>query len=105
MFCVFCSLTQRLSAHRLLKMKRVADHVRQRLEYGLLADAEGGKNERELDDCMEILCNGQVLSGETNLGTVKAFVWKSGDELTLHYRVKSQYAHDKRFRLAKRKKP
>jgi len=97
-------LIQKLTAHRLCRMKRVAEHVRQKLEYGVLEDASRQPALTEPEDCIEIVCNGQVLSPEANLGTVRAFVWKSGDELTLQYRVRAVYTNDKRFRVMKRKK-
>ena len=35
---------------------------------------------------VELLCNDSVLDPNSDLRTVKHFIWKSGSDLVLHYR-------------------
>ncbi|ELV14174.1 WD repeat-containing protein 48 [Tupaia chinensis] len=54
-----------------------------------------GEQEKEEDiavlaeEKIELLCQDQVLDPNMDLRTVKHFIWKSGGDLTLHYRQKS----------------
>lgn len=127
----------RLSAHRLLRIRKVANYVVQKLELELplLTDsgsaktensdekekekeketsngngtgAENGgtsssesegseKNEERVppEQYIDILCNNKVLSPTHSLATVKAFFWKSGDDIVLNYRINQKFADEK----------
>lgn len=56
-----------------------------------------GEQEKEEDiavlaeEKIELLCQDQVLDPNMDLRTVKHFIWKSGGDLTLHYRQKSTW--------------
>lgn len=110
----------RLSAHRLLRMRKVANYVASKLELELplLPDSpvktenpdekegDNSTNSSENDDTekyeervspeqyIDILCNNKVLSPTYSLATVKAFFWKSGDDIVLNYRVNPKYKED-----------
>ncbi|KAG0234464.1 hypothetical protein BGW41_001137 [Actinomortierella wolfii] len=67
---------------------RAAEAEQRRLE---------AENKRRLDllrpeNWLEVLCNDQVLSPTTSLMSAKAFYWKAGGDLVLHYRYKAQPA-------------
>ncbi|KAF9163124.1 hypothetical protein DFQ26_002913 [Actinomortierella ambigua] len=64
---------------------RAAEAEQRRLE---------AENKRRLDllrpeNWLEVLCNDQVLSPTTSLMSAKAFYWKAGGDLVLHYRYKA----------------
>uniref|UniRef100_UPI00358F1B28 WD repeat-containing protein 48-like n=1 Tax=Myxine glutinosa TaxID=7769 RepID=UPI00358F1B28 len=92
----------RLSASDMLQVRKVMEHV-----YEKIINAENDSQtpnspnndktremEKEDDIAMlaeekiELLCQDQVLDPNMDLRTVKHFIWKSGGDLTLHYRQK-----------------
>ncbi|KAF9975992.1 hypothetical protein BGZ73_000157 [Actinomortierella ambigua] len=67
---------------------RAAEAEQRRLE---------AENKRRLDllrpeNWLEVLCNDQVLPPTTSLMSAKAFYWKAGGDLVLHYRYKTSAA-------------
>ncbi|XP_038992655.1 WD repeat-containing protein 48-like [Hibiscus syriacus] len=107
-------LTQgKLSAPRILRIQKVINYVKEKMvldkpidslnTIGSFAPGIGGqlqhssvgdgllcsglkpwKNPRH---SIEILCNNQVLSPDTSLSTVRAYIWKKPEDLVLNYRV------------------
>lgn len=76
----------KLSAPRLLRVQKIIDHVESKLAEaettaGLANDGSGA---------IELLCNDEVLAPSTNLGTVRAFVWKSPEDLEFGFRPKRE---------------
>ena len=57
-------------------MKKIVNYVVTKLKL----------EEPNIEDCIEILCNDQVLPLSMNLGTIKMCLWKSGAEMQLVYR-------------------
>ena len=49
----------------------------------------GGSNDgsRSDEQAVEIVCSGQVLTSRMNIGTAQRFVWKSGGEMELFFRL------------------
>jgi WD repeat-containing protein 48 len=132
----------RLSAHRLLRIRKVANYVVQKLELELplLTDAAGSttktgdsdeketpngngngtensgtsssesegseKSEERIppEQYVDILCNNKVLSPTHSLATVKAFFWKSGDDIVLNYRINQKYADAEKHKNSPRTK-
>uniref|UniRef100_A0A672STL1 WD repeat-containing protein 48 n=1 Tax=Sinocyclocheilus grahami TaxID=75366 RepID=A0A672STL1_SINGR len=93
----------RLSASDMLQVRKVMEHVYEKI---INLDTESqttsssvndkpGEQEKEEDvaviaeEKIELLCLDQVLDPNIDLRTVKHFIWKSGGDLTLHYRQKS----------------
>uniref|UniRef100_A0A6I8RD51 WD repeat-containing protein 48 n=1 Tax=Xenopus tropicalis TaxID=8364 RepID=A0A6I8RD51_XENTR len=93
----------RLSASDMLQVRKVMEHVYEKI---INVDTESqttsssnnekpGEQEKEEDiavlaeEKIELLCQDQILDPNMDLRTVKHFIWKSGGDLTLHYRQKS----------------
>ncbi|KAG8541481.1 hypothetical protein GDO81_028932 [Engystomops pustulosus] len=89
----------------MLQVRKVMEHVYEKI---INVDTESqttsssnnekqGEQEKEEDiavlaeEKIELLCQDQVsiLDPNMDLRTVKHFIWKSGGDLTLHYRQKS----------------
>lgn len=93
----------RLSASDMLQIRKVMEHVFEKILYppneGLCL---GGSNAdsiltsmpnsappplpANIEDRIELYCNDQLLDPNTDLRTVKHFIWKQGADLVLHYR-------------------
>uniref|UniRef100_A0A665XCI8 WD repeat-containing protein 48 n=1 Tax=Echeneis naucrates TaxID=173247 RepID=A0A665XCI8_ECHNA len=93
----------RLSASDMLQVRKVMEHVYEKIinldnesqTTSSTANDKPGEQEKEEDMAMlaeekiELMCQDQVLDPNMDLRTVKHFIWKSGGDLTLHYRQKS----------------
>ncbi|KAM6953450.1 WD repeat-containing protein 48-like [Aplochiton taeniatus] len=95
----------RLSASDMLQVRKVMEHVYEKiinLDSESQAGASGGSTNDRMSDQkededmalvaeekVELLCQDQVLVPDMDLRTVKHFIWKSGGDLTLHYKQKS----------------
>jgi len=91
---------ERLIANDFLQIRKVIEHVYEKVmnggseagsgagtptgERGHGADGEEGSSMAEAQ--VELLCNDSVLDPNSDLRTVKHFIWKSGSDLVLHYR-------------------
>uniref|UniRef100_A0A7S4ESR5 WD repeat-containing protein 48 homolog n=1 Tax=Chrysotila carterae TaxID=13221 RepID=A0A7S4ESR5_CHRCT len=64
----------KLSAAKVLKLVKVLAYVEERLQMN-------GKGTP-----LQLVCNDKALPPEMTLATVRAFVWKTGEEMLLHYR-------------------
>ncbi|ROI48975.1 WD repeat-containing protein 48 [Anabarilius grahami] len=92
----------RLSASDMLQVRKVMEHVYEKI-INLDSESQTGgstgekpseqKEEEDMavlaEEKIELLCQDQVLDPNMDLRTVKHFIWKSGGDLTLHYRQKS----------------
>uniref|UniRef100_A0A3P9QCN5 WD repeat domain 48b n=1 Tax=Poecilia reticulata TaxID=8081 RepID=A0A3P9QCN5_POERE len=97
------TLKDRLSASDMLQVRKVMEHVYEKIinldnesqTTSSSANDKPGEQEKEEDMAMlaeekiELMCQDQVLDPNMDLRTVKHFIWKSGGDLTLHYRQKS----------------
>ncbi|KAK7945105.1 hypothetical protein WMY93_000833 [Mugilogobius chulae] len=93
----------RLSASDMLQVRKVMEHVYEKIinldnesqTTSSSTNDKPGEQEKEEDMAMlaeekiELMCQDQVLDPNMDLRTVKHFIWKSGGDLTLHYRQKS----------------
>uniref|UniRef100_A0A8C8IA88 WD repeat-containing protein 48 n=1 Tax=Oncorhynchus tshawytscha TaxID=74940 RepID=A0A8C8IA88_ONCTS len=94
----------RLSASDMLQVRKVMEHVYEKIinldnesQTGASGNndkpSEQQKEEEDVavlaEEKIELLCQDQVLDPNMDLRTVKHFIWKSGGDLTLHYRQKS----------------
>ena len=77
----------KLSASDMLQIRKVMEHVYQKM---MLGTGDGGEQHADggesADEKVELLCQEQMLDPAMDLRTVKHFVWKSGGELVIHYR-------------------
>ncbi|XP_022083499.1 WD repeat-containing protein 48-like [Acanthaster planci] len=86
----------RLSASDMLQVRKVLEHVYEKVMGADAGSGMNGKGPQDGDedlpsiyeDKVELLCQDQVLDASMDLRTVKHFIWKSGGDLTLHYRNK-----------------
>uniref|UniRef100_A0AAY4AMB0 WD repeat-containing protein 48 n=1 Tax=Denticeps clupeoides TaxID=299321 RepID=A0AAY4AMB0_9TELE len=95
----------RLSASDMLQVRKVMEHVYEKIinldtesqtTSSSSANEKPGDPEKEEDvavlaeEKIELMCQDQVtLDPNMDLRTVKHFIWKSGGDLTLHYKQKS----------------
>ncbi|KAK9980180.1 hypothetical protein ABG768_013563 [Culter alburnus] len=93
----------RLSASDMLQVRKVMEHVYEKIinldtesqTTSSSANDKPGEQEKEEDvavmaeEKIELMCLDQVLDPNMDLRTVKHFIWKSGGDLTLHYKQKS----------------
>lgn len=100
----------RLSASDMLQVRKVIEHVYEKIigagsdtasQAGSTHNSTSNTNteqrsesEKEAEDLstaaeekVELLCQDQVLDPNMDLRTVKHFIWKSGGDLVLHYRL------------------
>uniref|UniRef100_A0A671NTL3 WD repeat-containing protein 48 n=1 Tax=Sinocyclocheilus anshuiensis TaxID=1608454 RepID=A0A671NTL3_9TELE len=97
-----CVCRDRLSASDMLQVRKVMEHVYEKIinldsesqTGGSAAEKPSEQKEEEdmavlAEEKIELLCQDQVLDPNMDLRTVKHFIWKSGGDLTLHYRQKS----------------
>jgi WD repeat-containing protein 48 len=86
----------RLSASDYLKVRKVCEHVYEKLFVGEEMSGSGSRSEdnssnsrsEKAEDKIEILCQDELLDLEMDLRTVKYFIWKSGSDMVLNYRLK-----------------
>lgn len=85
--CEGCSLPEltavNLNAPRVLRVRKVAAYVADQLNNAF--SESGGQQVLEAKD-LDIVCNGIPLDHKMNLATVRQFLWRSPDELQLHYK-------------------
>ncbi|GIY83904.1 hypothetical protein CDAR_224162 [Caerostris darwini] len=97
---------ERLSASDMLQIRKVVEHVYEKI-MGAGSDAgsqtasqsggSGGQEKCEsekdeertsiAEEKVELLCQDQVLDPNMDLRTVRHFIWKSSNDLVLHYRA------------------
>lgn len=97
---------ERLSASDMLQVRKVIEHVYEKI-MGAGSDAgsqtasqsggSGGQEKAEpekdeertsiAEEKVELLCQDQVLDPNMDLRTVRHFIWKSSNDLVLHYRA------------------
>uniref|UniRef100_A0A915K2Q2 WD repeat-containing protein 48 homolog n=1 Tax=Romanomermis culicivorax TaxID=13658 RepID=A0A915K2Q2_ROMCU len=91
----------RLSASDMLQIRKVMEHVIEKILYQPSSDGLGlgfpGESSisqalpppplpENIEEKVELYCNEQLLDPNTDLRTVKHFIWKQGADLVLHYR-------------------
>ncbi|KAK3684307.1 hypothetical protein B0T22DRAFT_501538 [Podospora appendiculata] len=84
----------RLNANRMLRVKKILAYVAERIETPP-ADGDGaGDGEEETgaketlkpEEYLELYCNDQLLPMTMSLATLRAHVWKGGNDIVLHYK-------------------
>eukprot|EP00002_Diphylleia_rotans_P002952 TRINITY_DN11955_c0_g1_i1.p1 TRINITY_DN11955_c0_g1~~TRINITY_DN11955_c0_g1_i1.p1 ORF type:complete len:834 (+),score=163.02 TRINITY_DN11955_c0_g1_i1:96-2597(+) len=76
----------RLIAHRVLKLKRIAAYIVNKLGVQLPTDPTQPSRVVAPEDFVKLYCNDQALDVGLNLGTIRHLYWKSSsDEMQLKY--------------------
>ncbi|KAG6889626.1 hypothetical protein C0992_004582 [Termitomyces sp. T32_za158] len=81
----------KLTSSRYLRVRKLANHVQERLEKLLSREEppEKAQPKPPAENELEILCNDVVLHLNMSLAVVRQYIWKQSSELTMYYRRKS----------------
>ncbi|CRK35732.1 hypothetical protein BN1723_015008 [Verticillium longisporum] len=74
----------RLNANRMLRVKKILSYVAERIEPPV---TELDPNALRPDEYLELYCNDMKLPNTMTLATLRAHVWKGGNDITLHYKA------------------
>ncbi|EEY17905.1 WD repeat-containing protein [Verticillium alfalfae VaMs.102] len=74
----------RLNANRMLRVKKILSYVAERIEPPV---TEPDPNALRPDEYLELYCNDMKLPNTMTLATLRAHVWKGGNDITLHYKA------------------
>ncbi len=72
----------RLSANRMLRVKKIMAYVAERIEQHPEEDSNAPKPE----DYLELYCQNKPVAPTTTLATLRAHVWKNGGDVVLYYK-------------------
>ncbi|CAZ82349.1 unnamed protein product [Tuber melanosporum] len=81
----------RLNANRMLRAKKIAAYVAERLEPPFMTtsfspEIKEGQNPPKPEDWLELLCHDQIVPPAMTLATIRSYVWKAHGDVVLHYR-------------------
>jgi len=74
----------RLNANRMLRVRKILAYVAERI------DPEYDENNTEAlkpEEYLELYCNEQLLPNTMSLATLRAHIWKGGNDVVLHYKA------------------
>ncbi|KAM0335603.1 hypothetical protein ACHAQA_000651 [Verticillium albo-atrum] len=74
----------RLNANRMLRVKKILSYVAERIEPPV---TEPDPDALRPDEYLELYCNDIKLPNTMTLATLRAHVWKGGNDITLHYKA------------------
>ncbi|KAI0876353.1 WD repeat-containing protein [Hypoxylon argillaceum] len=74
----------RLNANRMLRVKKILAYVAERIET---PPEEPDPNALKPEDYLELYCNDRLLQNTMSLATLRAHVWKGGNDVVLHYKA------------------
>jgi len=83
----------RLNANRMLRVRKILAYVAERIDPLYAADLEtADQQDRPVDimrpeEYLELYCNDQLLPNTMSLATLRAHVWKGGNDIILHYKA------------------
>ncbi|KAK5821604.1 hypothetical protein F5H01DRAFT_305181 [Linnemannia elongata] len=80
----------RLTAPRMLRIRKVLAHVVEKLALQEEEDEAMRQDVLRPENWLEILCHEQVLSPTMTLATVRTHYWKTGSDVVLSYRYKQR---------------
>ncbi|EAA26970.3 hypothetical protein GE21DRAFT_3416 [Neurospora crassa] len=76
----------RLNANRMLRVKKILAYVAERIDPP--ADPENPDSDAmKPEEYLELYCNEQLLPNTMSLATLRAHVWKGGNDIVLHYKA------------------
>ncbi|KAK5635005.1 hypothetical protein RRF57_010717 [Xylaria bambusicola] len=74
----------RLNANRMLRVKKILAYVAERIET---PPEEPDPNALKPEEYLELYCNDQLLPNTMSLATLRAHVWKGGNDIILYYKA------------------
>ncbi|KAH9898623.1 WD40 repeat-like protein [Xylariomycetidae sp. FL2044] len=74
----------RLNANRMLRVKKILAYVAERIDP---TPEELESDALKPEDYLELYCNDQLLPNNMSLATLRAHVWKGGNDIVLHYKA------------------
>ncbi|KAK3387279.1 hypothetical protein B0H63DRAFT_521340 [Podospora didyma] len=77
----------RLNANRMLRVKKILAYVAERIETQPAEGEEPESNALKPEEYLELYCNDQLLPITMSLATLRAHVWKGGNDIVLHYKA------------------
>ncbi|KAK5658618.1 hypothetical protein OQA88_2011 [Cercophora sp. LCS_1] len=76
----------RLNANRMLRVKKILAYIAERIDP-VPEGEEPDPNALRPEEYLELYCNEQLLPNTMSLATLRAHVWKGGNDIVLHYKA------------------
>ncbi|KAK4455079.1 hypothetical protein QBC34DRAFT_391511 [Podospora aff. communis PSN243] len=76
----------RLNANRMLRVKKILAYVAERIDPAIEGQ-EPDPDALKPEEYLELYCNEQLLPITMTLATLRAHVWKGGNDIVLHYKA------------------
>ncbi|KAL8738021.1 MAG: hypothetical protein Q9181_001128 [Wetmoreana brouardii] len=73
----------RLNANRMLRAKKICAYVAERIEP---QPERPDPNALKPEEYLELYCQDKLVSPNTTLATLRAYIWKTGGDVLLHYK-------------------
>ncbi|KAH8883806.1 WD40 repeat-like protein [Thozetella sp. PMI_491] len=79
----------RLNANRMLRVKKILAYVAERIDPAPEGEEEAEEDPNALrpEEYLELYCNDQMLPNTMTLATLRAHVWKGGNDIMLYYKA------------------
>lgn len=74
----------RLNANRMLRVKKILAYIAERIDPSW---DESDEDSLKPEEYLELYCNDQLLPITMSLATLRAHVWKGGNDVVLHYKA------------------
>lgn len=74
----------RLNANRMLRVKKILAYIAERIDPSL---DDSDEDALKPEEYLELYCNEQLLPITMSLATLRAHVWKGGNDVVLHYKA------------------
>ncbi|RYP14911.1 hypothetical protein DL765_006053 [Monosporascus sp. GIB2] len=74
----------RLNANRMLRVKKILAYVAERIDPTY---SEDDTDALKPDEYLELYCNDQLLPNTMSLATLRAHIWKGGNDVVLYYKA------------------
>ncbi|KAI0451823.1 WD repeat-containing protein [Xylaria acuta] len=74
----------RLNANRMLRVKKILAYVAEKIEA---PPEEPNPNALKPEQYLELYCNDQLLPNTMSLATLRAHIWKGGNDVVLYYKA------------------
>ncbi|KAI1076502.1 WD40 repeat-like protein [Whalleya microplaca] len=84
----------RLNANRMLRVKKILAYVAERIDP---EPEEPGPSALKPEEYLELYCNDQLLPNTMSLATLRAHVWKGGNDVVLYYKANGRKKIPKEF--------
>lgn len=74
----------RLNANKMLRVKKILTYVAEKIES---PPEEPDPNALKPEEYLELYCNDRLLPNTMSLATLRAYVWKGGNDVVLYYKA------------------